>query len=199
MPSRQPGGRLSRDDWVEAALEVIAADGLNAVAVEPIAARLGVTKGSFYAHFGARVDLITAALERWRTLDTTEVLASLGPLSDARDRIAEFLDVGFGRDRWGRVFASLCASASDPLVAPVMDEVREERLAFLKAALEELGLTVVDAHDRSTLIYAAYVGFWRLVAADPAWEYNGTGARERMAAHLVATLVPTQDARPNGR
>lgn len=77
-----------------------------------------------------------------------------------------------------------------------MAEVRGARLAFLRDALEELGLSVADARDRSTLIYAAYVGFWRLVAAGPAWEYNAADARARMATHFAAALVPPPPVRP---
>jgi AcrR family transcriptional regulator len=57
--------RLSPADWERAALEAIAAKGLGAVAVEPLARTLGVTKGSFYAHFSTRDDLIDAALASW--------------------------------------------------------------------------------------------------------------------------------------
>jgi len=181
---------LHRDDWVDAALEVIATRGLHAVAVEPLAASLGVTKGSFYAHFGAQAELVAAALERWRHSDTEQVLGSLDEVADPRERLARFLDIGFGRRRWGRIFAALCASAADAQVEPVMARVREARLAYLEAALRALGLSDGAAHDRATLIYAAYVGYWRLVAADENWEYNDRAARERMAEHLKATLIP---------
>ena len=40
-------GRLSAEDWAQAALDMIAEQGVAAVAVEPLARRLGVTKGSF--------------------------------------------------------------------------------------------------------------------------------------------------------
>ena len=53
-PSRKPkerNGRLSAEDWAQAALDLIAEQGVAAVAVEPLARRLGVTKGSFYWHF----------------------------------------------------------------------------------------------------------------------------------------------------
>lgn len=186
--------RLSRRDWIEEALEVIATQGLPAVAVEPIAARLGVTKGSFYAHFGAHAELVAAALERWRQVDTDDVLASLATIDDPRQRVVGFLDLGFGRRYWGRIFAALCASAADPQVDPVMREVRADRLAYLESALGELGLNGAAAHERATLIYAAYVGFWRLVAADEGWEYNENDARMRLAQHLAAALIPDAKA-----
>ena len=53
--------RLSADDWAQAALDLIAEQGVSAVAVEPLARRLGVTKGSFYWHFPSRDALLQAA------------------------------------------------------------------------------------------------------------------------------------------
>ncbi|MEO7478195.1 MAG: helix-turn-helix domain-containing protein, partial [Lysobacteraceae bacterium] len=40
--------RLSAADWAQAALDQLGEQGLAAVGVEPLARRLGVTKGSFY-------------------------------------------------------------------------------------------------------------------------------------------------------
>src|SRR5262249_46241776 len=42
---------LTASDWAEAALQLIAEQGLGALTVSALAARLGVTKGSFYWHF----------------------------------------------------------------------------------------------------------------------------------------------------
>ena len=56
--TRDQRRRLTREDWVAEATEVLATRGLSAVAVEPLAERLGVTKGSFYAHFANRDELV---------------------------------------------------------------------------------------------------------------------------------------------
>src|SRR5689334_11922394 len=60
-----PKTSLTAEDWADAALDALATGGLEAVAVEALARRLKVTKGSFYWHFGNRDELIKAALEAW--------------------------------------------------------------------------------------------------------------------------------------
>ena len=65
--------RLSADDWALGALDVIAEQGLAAVAVEPLARRLGVTKGSFYWHFPSREALLVAALDLWEAIEQETV------------------------------------------------------------------------------------------------------------------------------
>src|SRR5690606_27509036 len=80
-------GRLSAEDWAQAALELIAEQGVAAVAVEPLARRLGVTKGSFYWHFPSREALLQAALERWETVEQQAVFGTLERVPDPRERL----------------------------------------------------------------------------------------------------------------
>src|SRR5690606_38078336 len=56
---------LSAEDWIRAGLDGLAANGLEGVRIESLAESLGVTKGSFYAHFQSRDDLLTAMANYW--------------------------------------------------------------------------------------------------------------------------------------
>jgi AcrR family transcriptional regulator len=49
--------QLDAAAWVEAALDALAEGGVDAVRVDPLAKRLGVTRGSFYWHFKDRAAL----------------------------------------------------------------------------------------------------------------------------------------------
>ena len=69
--------RLSAEDWELGALELIAESGIGALAVEALARRLGVTKGSFYWHFRTREALLLSALERWERYEERDVLAQI--------------------------------------------------------------------------------------------------------------------------
>lgn len=182
--------RLSKADWVEGATAVLAQDGLFGVSIDRLAAHLGVTKGSFYAHFESRDELIAAVLERFHTLDTGEVIARADQIPDPRERLACFLEFGFERLEWGRVFAALCAACSDPRVEPVMRRITEERMRYLQRALRDVGFDKAAARDRAIVIYAAYVGFWRLVTAFPDWGLNDARRLGALSEHVKAMLVP---------
>src|SRR6187551_1541614 len=86
-PSARGTGRLSAEDWAQAALDLIAEQGVAAVAVEPLARRLGVTKGSFYWHFPSREALLVAALERWEKMEQELLFGELEPITDPRARL----------------------------------------------------------------------------------------------------------------
>src|SRR5215831_599523 len=89
------GKRLSADDWAGAALAALAEGGLAAVAVEPLAARLGATKGSFYWHFANRSALQEAAVLRWEERHTEAVIARLAGLADPAERLRRLFDTVF--------------------------------------------------------------------------------------------------------
>lgn len=191
-PATEPSerSRLSRADWIEGATAVLAEDGLFGVSIDRLATHLGVTKGSFYAHFTSRDELIAAVLERFHRLDTEEVIARADEIADPRERLARFLEFGFERPDWGRVFAALCAVCSDRRVEPVMRQITAERLRYLEKALRGVGFDRVAARYRALVIYSTYVGFWRIVTALPDWNLTEARHLRKLSEQVKAMLVP---------
>jgi len=183
--------RLARTGWVAAATDVLAGQGFSALTVPRIAERLRVPERTFSTHFESHDDLVAAVLERWKAIDTDEMLQSLDRIALPRERLARFVEFGFERHHWGRVGAALGAGASHPRVGPAVTAVRAARLTFLERALSELGLCRPQARDRAALIHAAYVGFWALVADDPRFEYHDARRLHRVAEHVKQALIPS--------
>jgi len=57
--------RQSKDDYYRTALELLADGGVGALTMANLCSRLGVTTGSFYAHFAGIREFHTAFLEQW--------------------------------------------------------------------------------------------------------------------------------------
>lgn len=166
MPQRQ---RLSVADWTAAALAALAEGGLAAVAVEPIAARLGATKGSFYWHFSGRDALVTAALELWERIDTEDVITGIDAETAGLPRLRALI-VGAVESRTGeaaRAELALQATAQHPLVAPVLARVTRRRLGYLAEQFATLGFTPDEAARRAQLAYSSYLGTVQLAHATP--------------------------------
>ena len=182
--------RQSTADWEEAALQAVAANGLDALSIPELARTLGVTKGSFYWHFRSLRDLIriNRYLGGYRTLHHVEKLErELGILLVVRGLDAPHQEIGgvaarrkpkrpnaifheFGAVRIGR-------------------RVSERRLAFLLRAYRQLGLAAADARTRALLSYAAYVGALHLRRQ----RAPGLSTEKHLAAfvaHAVETLIP---------
>ena len=91
MVQRAIAKRLSRQDWVDAALRSTAQVGLENVSVEALAKTLNATKGSFYWHFTDRAELLDAALAEWQRRTTTEVFDGIGH-APTEDPVARLMD-----------------------------------------------------------------------------------------------------------
>jgi AcrR family transcriptional regulator len=185
---RRRGAPLSAGDWIAAAMDALVEDGIGAVAVEPLAARLGTTKGSFYHHFASRDALITAALEEWERRDTTDVRERLQLIGDPRARIHAVMTAAITDRDGGLRDAALLASASHPLVAPVVERATAVRIRYLTDTYMELGLPRPRARRRALLTSAAYVGLFDLLRSGGA---RVTDAELRAYAdEMLAALVP---------
>jgi AcrR family transcriptional regulator len=177
---------LTTDDWTRAALVALADGGLPAVAVEPLAKRLGATKGSFYWHFADRQALLEATLQRWERRDTEQVIAAIDETQGPESRLRSLLRLAFTSvvdrpaDGVGTVELALQASASHPSVAPILHRVTEQRLAVLTGLYVELGLPRADARQRALLAYTAFLGYAQLAHATPALLPRGRA----FAAHV---------------
>jgi len=155
---------LTPEDWEKAALALIAEKGVAALAVEPLARRLKITKGSFYWHFPGRDELLSAALRRWEGQDADHLQRSLKADEQPAKRLARFVWRTTRQTLTHRVYLALCAVPEDPRVGPVLQRVTTRRIDYLSDAFAELGLAEESARRRATLVYSGYVGYLQLQA-----------------------------------
>jgi AcrR family transcriptional regulator len=160
--------RLSKQDWLAAALTALAEGGVGAVAVEPLAQRLGVTRGSFYWHFADRNALLREALEWWELQGTDAVIERVAEIAEPRQRLRTLFRIAITEDPTSGLEPVLVAHADDPVVAPILHRVTQRRVAFLADGYAELGLPPALARHQAVVAYAAYVGWVQLRRATPA-------------------------------
>ncbi len=182
-------GRLSAEDWAQAALDMIAEQGVPAVAVEPLARRLGVTKGSFYWHFPSRDALLQAALERWEAFEQETVFGTLEAVADPRERLRALFRVVAHEVTPHIIYNELLKALDHPTVQPVIDRVSQRRLDYLTASLRQAGMGRTDAQHRARLTYAAYVGFLQLnmQLQQSKLQHDEFDA---YVEHVMSTLIP---------
>jgi AcrR family transcriptional regulator len=173
--------RLSRDDWERAALDAIADGGIAAVAVEPLAAALGVTKGSFYAHFPSRDALIGATLERWER-SHAESLGELSAIADPAERLERVMlaAITFSQSGAPSVHRRLLGELGDQRVRAAVARMDSARVTRLTATYRELGFAPQQAARRARLAYATYVGLLQMSDGSP---------NERLASREIDALV----------
>jgi AcrR family transcriptional regulator len=190
--------RLSRARWIEAALDALADGGVSAVAVEPLAARLGVTKGSFYWHFRDRDELLAAALEEWERTGTEALIERLGAIGDPRERLAAWARSVLAADK--AQLAALHAAADHPIVRPVLRRNTERRIRYLTDLLREAGVRTSAARRR--LLYSADLTSTRSrVRSGPRCPPSASCGRSSASSRRpsCAERRPEQHQPPSGR
>jgi AcrR family transcriptional regulator len=152
------GKRRTKDDWVAAALEMIAERGVGALAVEPLAQRLGATKGSAYWHFPSREALLQAALDRW----TGDIASGLAAFAAVERPPAEQLWMIFNRvvvdSPENDLEFAMIAATDDPQVAAAMRRLSDERLTFLASRLVAMGFAEDLARERAMQMHTFLLG-----------------------------------------
>lgn len=182
--------QLTREDWAVAAAAALAAGGVAAVAVEPIAARLGATKGSFYWHFANRDALLRAALEHWERQHTEVILAEIdGAGGDALSRLRSLIKSVTRSVQEDKIALALLADANHPIVAPVLRRVTERRVRYTADLLAELGFSAERATQRALLAHSAYLGHAYLSYAAPEVLPRDRSARSAYLDDVIAALI----------
>lgn len=165
-PARADGpasSRLSRQAWIDAAVAKLAEDSVDALRVDDLALRLGVTKGSFYWHFSSREALLEAVLEWWHDLMTGQTARILDRLPDApRARLVKLIAIALSpradvpggpfeltlRD-WGR---------RDDAVMRTVRKVDAAREGIVAELYRGLGLDESEARDWAHAHMAYVIG-----------------------------------------
>ena len=162
--------------WVQAALEELERAGVQALAVESVARRLGVSKGGLYHHFKDRGTLLRAALDLWEERFVIDLAARFDAIADPRERLRALLHHA-AVELEPTVIVRLMAADCEPDVAAALARAAEGRLALLRRTFDELGLPSARARHRATLAYASYLGLAELRTQVP--DAFSTAARVR--------------------
>ncbi len=152
----KPSRRLTKVDWQQAGFQALAKDGPEALKAEPMARRLGTTKGSFYWHFADVPAYHEALLSAWETqamakLSTTPATGKT-PAARLRLLAQTLADKGKGPRIEPAIRAWAMGNAQAALAVARVDE---KRMDTLRGCLSETG---IDNPEMARIIYAAAIG-----------------------------------------
>lgn len=155
--SAQP---LGREDWTQAAWEMLGKGSLDQVRVDALARRMKVTRGSFYWHFRDRDDLIEAILERWYAslgLDQS-MLPALRDVSDPAQRLWVIYERVI-REVGSSQFTALRLWARDnPSARKRLQAEDRKRLDHMVQQFRDMGFPPDEARARGDIYQALVQG-----------------------------------------
>lgn len=163
--------RLSREAWLEQALQVLARQGNAKLRVETIAAALDVTTGSFYWHFADRDMFLESLVRHWATTMTDSAIEQARQVSgDAAKRLKTVMETVVRADLAQYDVSVRAWAAQEPKIRPIVADVDARRVNFLRSLVAELGFegNSLDMRVQAILGY---------LSIDPAIRKNGENQR----------------------
>ena len=159
-PPRGAARRLSVDDWIQGGFALLADGGPNALRIDRLCERLGVTKGSFYWHFADLHAYRTALLEAWGSLHDEDRKRFLNlPGAQPRQRLQAMMQALMGSQLFALERAIRVWALTDESVA---EGVRKSDMLVLGAVHQifiDAGFEGQDALVRAVTFFAAGMGF----------------------------------------
>ena len=171
-PDTPPKGnvKVTRDDWLNLAGEVLIERGVSHVKVLTLARSLGVSRSSFYWYFRSREDLLDQLLEGWEGRNTRAVLdhaaRPAGNICRAVMNLFEcFIDptrfdprLDFAVREWAR---------RSPAVRTRLDAADTARVDAIRDMFLRHGFEETEAFTRARIIYFMQIGYYALVESEP--------------------------------
>jgi AcrR family transcriptional regulator len=162
--------KATRDDWLDLALSVLAAEGVAHVAVLDLSERLSVSRSSFYWYFKNRDDLLDALLDRWDRLNTRSIVSLADePAATVNQAVCNVFRcwvnpaifsprLDFAVREWARRSAK---------VRKALDRSDRERTEAVKAMFVRFGFEDEDAFVRARVLYYMQIGYYALDIREP--------------------------------
>jgi AcrR family transcriptional regulator len=155
QPASSGNIKVTRSDWLNAALAILLSDGVENVRILSLAQKLDVSRSSFYWYFKDRQQLLDELLEHWRSTNTKAIVERANRRSDT---IVRGVMNVFAIREWGR--------RSQP-VREVVTRADEERLSAIRDMYIRHGYAEEDAFIRARVLYYMQIGYYVLEVHEP--------------------------------
>ncbi len=169
-PAQFGNVKATRDDWLDLALSVLAAEGVGSVTVLNLSERLAVSRSSFYWYFKNRDELLDALLDRWDRLNTRSIVRQTqAPAATVNQAVCNVFRcwvnpaifsprLDFAVREWARRSAK---------VRKALDRSDRERTEAVRALFVRFGYRDEDAFVRARVLYYMQIGYYALDIREP--------------------------------
>lgn len=183
---------VDRTAWLEVAREALIESGIDSVKIEPLAARLEISRSSFYWHFKNRRDLLDSLLKHWKDVndkalhDVIERQATTkdDPETVARLRLQLLTDLFIYETAFSSKFDLAVRewARKDTLVAEEVTRIDKERIALFQKIFLDAGYSKFDSLARAKILYFHQIGYYIVDLKE------STAVRQRIARRYLEIL-----------
>ena len=152
MAKGRTKARVTKEQWLQKALELFAREGEPGVRIEQLAREIGVAKAGFYWHFKDRADLLRQLLDFWAH-EYTEVITQNNALAamPAKERMLTTMRMIHDHDLAGLDVHFHVWARKDAGVARKVRQVMLTRLNYLRQCFADAGFEGDELEMRARL------------------------------------------------
>jgi len=158
-----------RDDWLDLARDTLIREGIEAVSVQRLSQKLGVTRGGFYGYFGSREALLARLLQDWRDANTRALrrITAKGR-TDGAAQYRDLIDMWVENEDYSPEYDSAVRdwARRSPKVARIVHAVDAERIRLITRIFHNLGYGAAEASIRGRITYYHQVGYYALAVRE---------------------------------
>lgn len=162
--------KVTREDWLNVARDVLVSEGVAEVKVLGLGTRLEVSRSSFYGYFKSRKHLLEALLDDWENRNTRSIVESVEtPAGSISEAVCNFFRCFLDPELFdhGLDFAVREWSRRDGAVRQRIDAADAARLKALSTMFERFGYSEYDADTRARILYFMQLGYHALELREP--------------------------------
>lgn len=157
--------KATRQDWLDAAMDILVADGAAQVKVLTLSHKLGVSRSSFYWYFKSRQDLLDRLLDLWREKNTKAIVARAErPAETVSQAILNIFEcwadptlfdppLDFAVREWSR---------RSERVRAAVQAADDERVAALTELFRRHGFGDPESFVRARVLYFMQIGYYAI-------------------------------------
>lgn len=162
VEEKETGWRGSPELWVNAAYDTLIEQGIDAVKILPLAARLKLSRTSFYWFFKDRAALLQALADRWEQVTSVPLVAAANAYAETETEAMLNVIGCFLSDRSfdARLeFAVRGWALQDAGMLARVHAADVRRLDALRQMLARWGHDPLDADVRARTVYLVQIGY----------------------------------------
>src|SRR6185312_2572171 len=141
--------KRARQEWLELAREMLIRGGVEAVTVQSMSRKLGVTRGGFYGYFGSRNALLQRLLQDWKDVNTRALRRiAARDRTDGEAQFKELIYMWIEDDDYSPEYDSAVRdwARRSPDVARTVHKLDDERIRLIQRIFHNLGFRGLEAH-----------------------------------------------------
>ena len=154
--------KVTRDDWLNVAMDVLISDGVDQIKVLNLAERMAVSRSSFYWYFKSRQELLDALLARWQATNTAALVAQAEePADTITAAVCNVHRCVVNTDLFDTAldFAVRDWARKSGKVRRALDQSDARRLEALHAMFARYGYPEIEAETRARVLYYMQIGY----------------------------------------